>query len=50
VLNVVDVSESLDDHMDGIIKLSKDIYNFSEPGSMEFRSSEEIIWKMKENV
>ena len=46
---MVDVSGSLEDHIDGIIKLSNDIYNFSEPGSMEFRSSEEIIWKLKEN-
>ena len=46
---MVDVSGSLEDHIDGIIKLSNDIYNFSEPGSMEFRSSEEIIGKLKEN-
>ncbi|MHB8562295.1 MAG: amidohydrolase, partial [Thermoplasmataceae archaeon] len=46
---MVDVSRSLEDHIDGIIKLSNDIYNFSEPGSMEFRSSEEIIGKLKGN-
>lgn len=46
---MTDVSISIEKHIDEIIKLSSDIYNFAELGSAEFRSSSEIIEKLREN-
>ena len=43
------ISDSIENHIEEIINLSGDIYKFAELGSTEFRSSAEIIEKLRDN-
>lgn len=43
------ISDSIENHIEEIINLSGDIYKFAELGSAEFRSSAEIIEKLRDN-
>ncbi|WP_393971116.1 M20 family metallopeptidase [Oxyplasma meridianum] len=46
---LTDIHESIEKHIEEIIDLSREIYNFAELGSMEFRSSSAIIEKLRNN-
>lgn len=46
---MTNAQESIENHIDEIIKLSNDIYSFAELGSTEFKSSSEIIERLREN-